>query len=158
MCPPPGLPAGSHSMMTYCLNKKSPISHKESRLLQLLGKVLPCITLPMVLKRSTTQVRVCGHAWALDPAPAASVTHRGRCLYPSWGNEIENKPAVKQNCCLVAQSCLTPWTVVCQASLSMRFCRQEYWSVFPCPPAGDLPTQRASQKGRKGHSFTVEPA
>ena len=26
-------------MMTYCLNKKSPISHKESRLLQLLGKI-----------------------------------------------------------------------------------------------------------------------
>ena len=125
--------------MTYCLNKKSPISHKESRLLQLLGKVLPCITLPMVLKRSTTQVRVCGHAWALDPAPAASVTHRGRCPYPSWGNEIENKPAVKQNCCLVAQSCLTPWTVVCQASLSMGFYRQEYWSGLPCPPPGDLP-------------------
>ena len=94
MCPPPGLPAGSHSMMTYCLNKKSPISHKESRLLQ-------------QLKRPTTQVRVCEHARALDPAPAASVTHRGRCPYPSWGNRIENKPAVKQNCCLVAQSCLT---------------------------------------------------
>ena len=85
------------------------------------------------------QVRVCGHAWALDPAPAASVTHRGRCPYPSWGHEIENKPAVKQNCCLVAQSCLTPWTVVCQASLSMGFYRQEYWSGLPCPPPGDLP-------------------
>ena len=106
-CPPPGLPAGSHGTMTYCLNKKSPISHKESRLLRLLGKVLPCVTLPMVLKRSTTQVRVCGHAWALDPAPAASVTHMGRCPYPCWGNGIENKSAVKQNCCLVAQSCLT---------------------------------------------------
>ena len=41
--------------MTYCLNKKSPISHKELRLLQLLGKVLPCVTLPVVLKWSTTQ-------------------------------------------------------------------------------------------------------
>ena len=31
---------------------------------------------------------------------------------------------------LVAQSCLfaTPWTVACQASLSMEFSRQEYWS------------------------------
>ena len=139
MCPPPGLPAGSHSIMTYCLNKKSPISHKESRLLQLLGKVLPCVTLPVVFKRSTTQVRVCGHSRALDPAPAASVPHRGRFPYPSWGNGIENKPAVKQNCCLVAQSCLTPWTVVCQASLSMGFYRQEYWSGLPCPPPGDLP-------------------
>ena len=52
------------------------------------------------------QVRVCGHAWALDPASAASVTHSGWCPYPSWGNGIEKKPAVKQNCCLVAQSCL----------------------------------------------------
>ena len=51
--------------------------------------------------------RVCRHAWALDPAPAASVTHMGRCPYPCWGNGIENKSAVKQNCCLVAQSCLT---------------------------------------------------
>ncbi|KAM7225446.1 LOW QUALITY PROTEIN: hypothetical protein CapIbe_023423, partial [Capra ibex] len=47
---------GSHGTMTYCLNKKSQeVSHKESRLLQLLGKVLPCVTLPMVLKWSTTQ-------------------------------------------------------------------------------------------------------
>jgi hypothetical protein len=43
--------------MTYCLNKKSPISH-ESRLLQLLGKVAPCITRPVVLKWSVTQVRL----------------------------------------------------------------------------------------------------
>uniref|UniRef100_A0A8B9WVT2 Phosphatidylinositol specific phospholipase C X domain containing 1 n=1 Tax=Bos mutus grunniens TaxID=30521 RepID=A0A8B9WVT2_BOSMU len=47
---------GSHDTMTYCLNKKSPISSKEPRLLQLLCKVLPCVTLPVVLKWSTTQV------------------------------------------------------------------------------------------------------
>uniref|UniRef100_A0A8C2RGA2 Phosphatidylinositol-specific phospholipase C X domain-containing protein n=1 Tax=Capra hircus TaxID=9925 RepID=A0A8C2RGA2_CAPHI len=58
---------GSHSTMTYCLHKKSPISHKEWRLLKLLDKVLPCVTLPVVLKWSATQVRVCGHARALDP-------------------------------------------------------------------------------------------
>ena len=29
--------------------------------------------------------------------------------------------------------------VACQASLSMEFSRQEYWSGFPCPPPGDLP-------------------
>ena len=28
-----------------------------------------------------------------------------------------------------------------QASLSMRFFRQEYWSRLPCPPPGDLPHQ-----------------
>ena len=40
------------------------------------------------------------------------------------------------------QSCLTicdQWTVACQASLSMGFSRQEYWSGLPCPPPGDLP-------------------
>uniref|UniRef100_A0A673VH00 Phosphatidylinositol specific phospholipase C X domain containing 1 n=1 Tax=Suricata suricatta TaxID=37032 RepID=A0A673VH00_SURSU len=47
---------GSHDTMTYCLSKKSPISQNESRLLQLLGKVLPCVTRPMVLKWSTTQM------------------------------------------------------------------------------------------------------
>ena len=33
----------------------------------------------------------------------------------------------------------TPWTVACQAHLSMGFSRQEYWSGLPCPPPGDLP-------------------
>ena len=31
-----------------------------------------------------------------------------------------------------------PWTVACQAPLSMGFSRQEYWSGLPCPPPGDL--------------------
>ena len=30
-------------------------------------------------------------------------------------------------------------TVARQASLSMGFSRQEYWSGLPCPPPGDLP-------------------
>ena len=33
----------------------------------------------------------------------------------------------------------TPWTVACQAPLSMRFLRQEYWSGLPFPSPGDLP-------------------
>ena len=32
-----------------------------------------------------------------------------------------------------------PWTVGCQAPLSMEFSRQEYWSGLPCPSPGDLP-------------------
>ena len=35
--------------------------------------------------------------------------------------------------------CATLWTVAHQASLSMGFSRQEYWSGLPCPPPGDLP-------------------
>ena len=33
----------------------------------------------------------------------------------------------------------TPWTVPCQASLSMGFSRQESWSGLPFPSPGDLP-------------------
>ena len=43
---------------------------------------------------------------------------------------------------LVAKSCPTletVWTVACQAPLSMGFSRQEYWSMLPCSPPGDLP-------------------
>ena len=35
--------------------------------------------------------------------------------------------------------CVILWTVACQAALSMRFSRQEYWSGFPFPIPGDLP-------------------
>ena len=32
----------------------------------------------------------------------------------------------------------TLWTVARQAPLSMGFSREEYWSVLPCLPPGDL--------------------
>ena len=43
---------------------------------------------------------------------------------------------------LAAKLCLTlatPWTVACQAPLSMGFSRQEYWSGLLFPSPGDLP-------------------
>ena len=43
---------------------------------------------------------------------------------------------------LVTKSCMTlatPWTVGCQAPLSMGFPRQEYWSGSPFSSPGDLP-------------------
>ena len=46
--------------------------------------------------------------------------------------------------CLVTQSCpilVTPWTVACQAPLSMGFSRQEYWSGLPFSSPGLFPTQ-----------------
>jgi len=46
-------------------------------------------------------------------------------------------------CVLSRFSCVllfgTLRTVAHQASLSMRFSRQEYWSGLLCPPPGDLP-------------------
>ena len=37
------------------------------------------------------------------------------------------------------QLCATPWTVACQAPLSMGFPRQEYWSGLSYTPPGDHP-------------------
>ena len=34
---------------------------------------------------------------------------------------------------------MTPWTVAHQASLSVGFPRQDYWSGLPSPPPGHLP-------------------
>ena len=34
---------------------------------------------------------------------------------------------------------VTPWTAACQASLSMEFSRQEYWSKLPFPTSGAIP-------------------
>ena len=49
-------------------------------------------------------------------------------------------------CVLSSFSCIrlfvTLWTVACQAPLSMRFCRQEYWSGLPRPPPQALPHPR----------------
>ena len=39
----------------------------------------------------------------------------------------------------VVSNSATPWTVACQAPLSMGFPRQEYWSGLPFPPPGHLP-------------------
>ena len=33
----------------------------------------------------------------------------------------------------------TPWTVACQAPLSMGFSREEHWSGLPLSSPGDLP-------------------
>ena len=34
---------------------------------------------------------------------------------------------------------VTPWTIACQAPLSMKFTMKEYQSGLPCPSPGDLP-------------------
>ena len=48
---------------------------------------------------------------------------------------------------LVTKSCTTlgtPWTVACQAPLSMRFSRQEYWSGLPFASPGIFLTQESN--------------
>ena len=60
---------------------------------------------------------------------------------------------------LVAKSCLTcatPWTVACQAPLSLRFSRQEYWRGLSFPSPGDLQEHRNRTRGSciAGRFFT----
>ena len=48
-------------------------------------------------------------------------------------------PVCVLSCFSHVQLFVNPWTVVCQAPLSMGFSRQEYWNGLPYPPPGDLP-------------------
>ena len=65
-------------------------------------------------------------------------------------------------CSVMSDSSVTPWTVDCQASLSMEFSRQEYWSELSFPSPGDLPDpgiepMSLASPALAGRFFTVEP-
>ena len=53
----------------------------------------------------------------------------------------------------------TPWTVVCQAALSMGFPRQEYWSGLPFLSPGHLsyPRIKPVSPALASRLFTAEP-
>ena len=53
----------------------------------------------------------------------------------------------------------TPWTVPHQASLSMRFSRQEYWNGLPFPSRGDLldPGIEPRSPALEADALTSEP-
>ena len=61
--------------------------------------------------------------------------------------------------CSVAKSCLTlatPWTLACQAPLSMGFSREEYWSGLPFPSPGDLPGIKPGSPALQADSLPTE--
>ena len=61
---------------------------------------------------------------------------------------------------VVFDSFATPWTVACQAPLSVGFPRKEYWSGLPFPSPGDFPNPAIEPKSPAltGESFTAEPS
>ena len=64
---------------------------------------------------------------------------------------------------LVGSDFAIPWTVACQAPLSMRFPGQKYWSGLPFPPPGDLPDPgiepvTLASLALAGGFFTTEPS
>ena len=71
----------------------------------------------------------------MDCSPPGSSVHgifQAKVL--EWG-----AIAFSVSCFSHIQLFVTPWTVACQAPLSMGFSRQKYWSGLPFPPPGDLP-------------------
>ena len=59
---------------------------------------------------------------------------------------------------LVAKSWLTlatPWTVACQAPLSMGFSKQEYWSGLTFPPPGDLPDPGIEPRSSASKAYSL---
>ena len=64
------------------------------------------------------------------------------------------------NCSVMSDSFVTPWTVAYQASLSMEFSRQEYWSGLPFPSPGDLPNLgiQPGSPALQADSFPSQPS
>ena len=66
------------------------------------------------------------------------------CLLPgllqgAWGKEGACQICVHAQWISHVRLFATPWTIPCQAPLSMGFSRQEYWSGLPLPSPGYLP-------------------
>jgi len=59
----------------------------------------------------------------------------------------------------MSDSFATLWTIALQASPSMGYSRQEYWSVLPCSPPRDLPYPGMKPKSPvlAGRFFTSKP-
>ena len=60
---------------------------------------------------------------------------------------------------VLSDSFVTPWTVACQAPLSMAFSRQEHWNGLPFPSSEDLPDLEIKpvSSALLAELFTTEP-
>ena len=63
-----------------------------------------------------------------------------KCILLFWGRVFYTKSvcAWVPSCFNCVRLFVTLWTVSHQSPLSIGFSRQEYWSVLPCYPPGDL--------------------
>ena len=69
-----------------------------------------------------------------SPAQRAQLWPRAQPRLPAW---LSQSAAPLTLACVshsLVSLFLTPWTVACQAPLSMGFSGQKYWSVLPFPP------------------------
>ena len=84
-----------------------------------------------------------GQGPAAAGAPGPGICSLGSCPLALVGIRLLLTTRCVCVCvCSVTQWCplfAIPWTVACQAPLSMGFPRQEYWSRLPFPIPGHLP-------------------
>ena len=74
-----------------------------------------------------------------EDSPALSVSQYMRVYTIIFCNCVFLLLFLMFNCSVMSRLLVTPLTVAHQASLSMGFSRQEYWSGLPFSSAGDLP-------------------
>ena len=69
----------------------------------------------------------------------------GKCMAESFHCSPETITALlisyKWNLLIHVRLFAAPWTLSCQAPLSMEFSRQKYWRCLPFPSPGNLPNQ-----------------
>ena len=79
----------------------------------------------------------------------------------NWVNAftISVWPCVRAQSFSLVQLFVTPWTIACQAPLSLGFPRQEYWSAWPSPSPEGLPDPgiEPASPVLAGGFFTTEP-
>ena len=77
---------------------------------------------------------------SLDPRHHDVETCHFHCaLFECLTHRIHEHSEKKMKSLSCVRLFVTPWTIAYQASLSMGFSRQEYWSGLPFPSPGDLP-------------------
>ena len=66
------------------------------------------------------------------------------------GQWVKNPPAM-QDCQVasVVSNSATPWTIACQAPLSMGFSREEYWGGLPLPSSREIFQTQGSNPGHQ---------
>ena len=95
----------------------------------------------LLLERSTSAggKRINMWLWGCGAAGlrAGRETTQGRAAVSrTWSDWLR---ACAPSCFSRVRLCATLWTTDRQATLSVGFSRQEYWSGLPCPPPGSLP-------------------
>ena len=92
---------------------------------------LPCASAMLVAKEASSHLML-----------RASLQGEHCCCPHSIRQETEahrSHTSRKQHVLSCIWLFVIPWTVACQAPLSMEFSRQEYWSGVPFPSPGDRP-------------------